>query len=124
MKSLSKNKRIYVRITEKDYKQLQELIKDSDIPSMSAYVISCIREKKIPDTARKELRELRNQLYKVGTNLNQIARLANTEGIFVKDLDQVLKEVNDTVHKINELIWQMGRRSWIPLYPEFYAWRD
>lgn len=104
MKSLSKNKRIYVRITEKDYKQLQELIKDSDIPSMSAYVISCIREKKIPDTARKELRELRNQLYKVGTNLNQIARLANTEGIFVKDLDQVLKEVNDTVNKINELI--------------------
>ena len=104
MRSLSKNKRIYVRISEKDYKQLQDLIKNSDIPNMSAYVISCIREKKIPDVARKELRELRNQLYKVGTNLNQIARLANTQGIFVKDLDDVLQNVKETVNKINELI--------------------
>lgn len=104
MRSNIKNKQINIRLSEKDYSLFKELVKDNDISGMSAYVVSCIREKKIPDTARKELRELRNQLYKVGTNLNQIARLANTEGIFVKDLDQVLKEVNDTVHKINELI--------------------
>ncbi|MBQ6100501.1 MAG: plasmid mobilization relaxosome protein MobC, partial [Methanobrevibacter sp.] len=59
---------------------------------------------KIPDESRKELRDLRNQLLKIGTNLNQLTRLANTQGIIIGDLDQTLKEVTDTVGKINDLI--------------------
>ena len=103
MRSNIKNKSLHIRISDKDYKQFQELTKASGT-TMSGYVISCIREKKVPDEARKELRDLRNQLLKIGTNLNQLTRLANTQGIIIGDLDQTLKDVTETVGKINELI--------------------
>lgn len=103
MRSEIKNKNLHIRISSRDYERFQELV-DANNMNMSEYIIGCIREKKIPDESRKEIRELRNQLLKIGTNLNQLARLANTQGIIVGDLDQVLKDVNDTVKKINELI--------------------
>lgn len=103
MRSVIKTKQINIRLSDKDYKQFQELTK-ANKTTMSAYLVSCIREKKIPDESRKELRELRNQLLKIGTNLNQLTRLANTQGIIIGDLDQTLKEVTDIVGKINELI--------------------
>ena len=103
MRSVTKNKQINIRLSDKDYKQFQELTR-ANKTTMSGYVTSCIREKKVPDESRKELRELRNQLLKIGTNLNQLARLANTQGIIIGDLDQTLKDVTDTVGKINELI--------------------
>lgn len=103
MRSDNKTKRVYIRMSEKDYKQFHDLAAENNT-NMSAYVISCIREKKIPDESRKELRDLRNQLLKIGTNLNQLTRLANSQGIIVGELDQVLNNVNDAVGKINELI--------------------
>lgn len=103
MRSDVKTKQVNIRLSEKDYKHFQELAKANNT-TMSGYVLGCIREKKIPDESRKELRELTHQLYKIGTNLNQLTRLANTTGIIVKDLDQTLAELNDAVHSINELI--------------------
>lgn len=103
MKSSTKSKQINIRLSEKDYVHFQDLAKTNNT-TMSGYVVSCIREKKVPDEARKELRELRNQLLKIGTNLNQLTRLANTQGIIIGDLDQTLKNVNETVNKVNELI--------------------
>lgn len=103
MRSVIKTKQINIRLSPKDYNQFQELTK-ANKTTMSGYLVSCIREKKIPDESRKELRDLRNQLLKIGTNLNQLTRLANTQGIIIGDLDQTLKEVTDTVGKINDLI--------------------
>lgn len=104
MSSATKNKRIYIRLTEKDYDLLRKIVEDNGFQTMSAYVLGCIHEKKVPDIDRKALRELTHQLYKTGTNLNQLTRLANTQGIIVKELDDVLQEVKDTVNRINELI--------------------
>lgn len=111
MESESKTKQLHLRITAKEYSKLQELAKRSGKASMSAYVLECSlknkpsnEELKLQGEARKDVRDLTHQLYKIGTNLNQLTRLANTEGIIVKDLDQVLNELTETVKKINELL--------------------
>lgn len=111
MESESKSKRLYIRLSNKEFNKLQELAKRSGKASMSAYVLECSlknkpanEELKLQGEAKKDVRELTHQLYKIGTNLNQLTRLANTEGIIVKDLDQVLNELTDTVKKINELL--------------------
>ncbi|MBL3808460.1 MobC family plasmid mobilization relaxosome protein [Streptomyces sp. BRB081] len=69
----------------------------------------------VPNTYREELRELieaRTALARIGTNLNQIARVLNSGGdVTQEQLDAVLERVGEAVRRVDEAtVVNMRRR--------------
>ncbi|MGN7139136.1 MobC family plasmid mobilization relaxosome protein [Streptomyces pseudogriseolus] len=76
----------------------------------------------IPTTYREELRELvdaRTALTRIGTNLNQIARVLNSGGdVTQEQLDAVLERVGEAVRRVDEatVVNMRRRRPGTPSY--------
>ena len=80
-KRVNRNKDVQmnVRLSKEDYEKLLAAKEESGCATLSEYVMwACVRNGKVKSfPPRKELRELRAELVKEGTNLNQIAKAAN-----------------------------------------------
>lgn len=100
-----KNHRLWIRLSEEEYKRISELVEESGTGTMSGYIRACINEKKIPNFNLEELKAIKYQLSKLGNNLNQMVYLARTEGVCDTDeLDRLLKDIDEQVKKIYENI--------------------
>ena len=100
-----KNHRLWIRLSEEEYKKISELVKESGTDTMSGYIRACINEKRIPNYNIEELKAVKYQLSKLGNNLNQMVYLARTEGICdVKELERLLKAIDEQINKIYENI--------------------
>lgn len=110
---------VSIRYSDEEYKVLQEKIKESG-QTKSAYIINATLNGKISSADEvnemKEQSKLLSDIYKqlrgMGTNLNQMAHVANGKGIIpsadkLKEIERVVvavkKEVDD--------IWQSTRQS-------------
>lgn len=99
-KNFSRNKRLYVRLTENEYKIVQakfELSGDKNLSDfirqalMSCYVIK-LKDEKFENMVEESNRLLRN----LTGNTNQIAIAANRSGnVYHEDLDELRKGVNE-----------------------------
>ena len=110
---------VSIRYSDEEYKVLQEKIKESG-QTKSAYIINATLNGKVSSAddvqEMKEQSKLLSDIYKqlrgMGTNLNQMAHVANGKGIIpsadkLKEIERVVvavkKEVDD--------IWQSTRQS-------------
>lgn len=100
---------IPVRVTPEEKQQVALNAKAHGV-SMSNYLLTCALHS--PDTVTpaqvrelvEQLEAIRAHLGKVGSNLNQIARHANTTYQVPSDAAFVANEVYDVVNKINRVI--------------------
>lgn len=110
---------VSIRYSDEEYKVLQERIKESG-QTKSAYIINATLNGKVSSAddvqemkeQSKLLLDIDKQLRGMGTNLNQMAHVANGKGIIpsadkLKEIERVVvavkKEVDD--------IWQSTRQS-------------
>ncbi len=110
---------VSIRYSDEEYKVLQERIKESG-QTKSAYIINATLNGKVSSAddvqEMKEQSKLLSDIYKqlrgMGTNLNQMAHVANGKGIIpsadkLKEIEKIVvavkKEVDD--------IWQSTRQS-------------
>ena len=110
---------VSIRYSDEEYKMLQERIKESG-QTKSAYIINATLNGKVSSAddvqEMKEQSKLLSDIYKqlrgMGTNLNQMAHVANGKGIIpsadkLKEIEKIVvavkKEVDD--------IWQSTRQS-------------
>lgn len=110
---------VSIRYSDEEYKVLQEKIKESG-QTKSAYIINATLNGKVSSAddvqEMKEQSKLLSDIYKqlrgMGTNLNQMAHVANGKGIIpsadkLKEIEKIVvavkKEVDD--------IWQSTRQS-------------
>lgn len=110
---------VSIRYSDEEYKVLQEKIKESG-QTKSAYIINATLNGKVSSAddvqemkeQSKLLLDIDKQLRGMGTNLNQMAHVANGKGIIpsadkLKEIERVVvavkKEVDD--------IWQSTRQS-------------
>ena len=110
---------VSIRYSDEEYKVLQEKIKESG-QTKSAYIINATLNGKVSSAddvqEMKEQSKLLSDIYKqlrgMGTNLNQMAHVANGKGIIpsadkLREIERVVvavkKEVDD--------IWQSTRQS-------------
>ena len=114
-----RNKNVYVRFTEDEYKQLMSRIKNSGL-SIQSYMIRAALDRKIYGAktcketieAMKKIRDMEYELNKIGTNINQIARWANVKGDVAK-----YEELMGNIERINNMkeeaqySWQSLRLS-------------
>lgn len=103
----TKTKEFHVRVTPEDYEKLLAAKEESGCATLSEYVMwACVRNGKVKSfPPRKELRELRAELVKEGTNLNQIAKAANkiSENISHKREDNSSQDILEVLAKVSWL---------------------
>lgn len=114
-----RNKAITIRLSEEEYLELTKLVKQSG-QTLQKYIIDASLKGQI--TSVDEVMELKNrniiladidrQLRGMGTNLNQMARVANSIGIIpsVNRLDEIAVEVSQ-IKKVVSNEWQFLRQS-------------
>lgn len=99
----NKTRQVHFRISEEDY---EEIKKSADLIGISVSefcrrsalgIASDIGGNYLP---KNELKEIVSELKRIGNNINQIAKIANTNNYIAEsDLHLVLKELNN--------IWQL-----------------
>ena len=110
---------VSIRYSDEEYKVLQEKIKESG-QTKSAYIINATLNGKVSSAddvqemkeQSKLLLDIDKQLRGMGTNLNQIAHVANGKGIIpsADKLKEIEREVVDVKREVDD-IWQSTRQS-------------
>ena len=115
----NRNNLVSIRYSDEEYKVLQEKIKESG-QTKSAYIINATLNGKVSSAddvqEMKEQSKLLSDIYKqlrgMGTNLNQMAHVANGKGI-IPSADKLIEieRVVVAVKKEVDDIWQSTRQS-------------
>ena len=95
-----KNKRIDIRVSESQLAQIDELAAKAK-QSRSEYLINAALNKNI--TVFDGGKEIAHQLFKIGTNINQLKILAHQGKINLVYLDKFAGEVNAVWQSLNLL---------------------
>ena len=110
---------VSIRYSDEEYKVLQERIKESG-QTKSAYIINATLNGNVSSAddvqemkeQSKLLLDIDKQLRGMGTNLNQMAHVANGKGIIpsADKLKEIEREVVDVKREVDD-IWQSTRQS-------------
>lgn len=110
---------VSIRYSDEEYKMLQERIKESG-QTKSAYIINATLNGKVSSAddvqemkeQSKLLLDIDKQLRGMGTNLNQMAHVANGKGIIpsADKLKEIEREVVEVKREVDD-IWQSTRQS-------------
>ena len=83
-----RNKTLTVRLTEKEYTQIRRNAKRAQ-KSITDYIVAISNE--IPITVSEDVKPLIAEMKRIGNNLNQIARKANSRRFFFAKFDSVIE---------------------------------
>ena len=118
-----RNKAVTIRMSEAEYDDLQNKVKESGL-SQQAYVINAIHGSTIPSAeeidALKEFSRIfadqDRQMRGMATNVNQMARVANGQGLLptATKLDEISDQIFD-YRKEHDKAWLSIRSSISPL---------
>lgn len=94
------DRRVTVKFIELDYKGLKRRAKQANI-SLSEYIRSASMNAKIKPRLTQEENKAVRSLIGIATNLNQLARLANSRGMemYRDDLLHMITTVKDIIYK-------------------------
>ena len=96
-----RNSRIEVRVTQTEKKNLQERAKLAHM-SLSSYIIALSENKKI--TVAENIPQLLLEITRIGTNINQIAHIGNSQKYVNKqqldEISNLLDDVKSIMQKI------------------------
>lgn len=97
MSDLIKNERIELRVSKNEKKLISKKASELNI-SNSAYILQCVRQNRI--VTLNGVKDVVHQLYKIGTNVNQIATKANSINYISKDEIKKTQDLLTSVFKI------------------------
>ncbi len=97
MSDLIKNERIELRVSKNEKKLISKKSSELNI-SNSAYILQCVRQNRI--VTLNGVKDVVRQLYKIGTNVNQIATKANSINYISKDEIKKTQDLLTSVFKI------------------------
>jgi len=98
---LNKDKRINIRLTEKEKKLIETKAKKCNMTITKYIINSCLKDKIIiVDGLDKVDAELR----RIGNNINQLTRLSNERRIKTVELKELRMEVNNIWQLLKQLV--------------------
>ncbi len=95
----TRNRVISIRATEIEYGLIKKLAAESKL-SVTDYLIKCAMSKKINVI---DIKPLYVEVKRIGNNVNQLARLANSERINAVNLSAVMDELNKIYSEIQKI---------------------
>lgn len=99
MKNRVRNERLEIRLTEKERDLFEEKMRKANCKTMSHFIRKCVLEKEINVVDLNPFRNLQWEISKVGNNINQIAKVANTNAIIYKNDIKKMQEDLDNLSK-------------------------
>lgn len=114
-----RNHAVYIRMTTQEYNKLQSKVKQSGL-SMQSFIINAALEGKVTSLEEinilrdhsKWLEDIDRQLRGLGTNVNQLAHVANGQGVIPSavKLAEISHEVTSFRNEVRKN-WQLTRQS-------------
>ena len=103
---IERSKRIELRVTSEDLKQIRERMQETGISSLTAYMIRMAIHGYVLKMDLSDLKELLRLMQIAGNNLNQYAKKANETGsIYREDIEELRtaqKEILQEMRKVLE----------------------
>jgi len=97
-----KNQQIHFRVTPTEKEKLQKRARIANM-TMSRYILALSEQKRI--IVVDDVPKLVVEIMRIGTNINQIARIANSNNSISKSyLDRVQNNMEDIQTKLTEII--------------------
>lgn len=97
-----RDRQINIRVTDYEYKLIQERMKESGASSLREYIVDAATNGFLINVDYSDLKGLAYEINKIGTNINQIAHKANSENSVYKS------EVEDLQDYL-AMIWKLIR---------------
>ena len=98
---MPKNKKINIRLTEKEKSIIELKAKKLNMTLTKFIVSSCLKDKIVIING---LDKVDSELRRIGNNINQLTRLANEKIITVIDLKELRMEVNNIWQLLKQLV--------------------
>lgn len=98
---MPKDKKINIRLTEKEKKIIESKAKKLNMTITKFIVSSCLKDKIIIVYG---LDKVDTELRRIGNNINQLTRLVNEKIITVIDLKELRMEVNNIWQLLKQLV--------------------
>lgn len=98
---MPKNKKINIRLTEKEKSIIESKAKKLNMTLTKFIVSSCLKDKIVIVNG---LDKVDSELRRIGNNINQLTRLANEKIITVIDLKELRMEVNNIWQLLKQLV--------------------
>ena len=98
---MPKDKKINIRLTEKEKNIIELKAKKCNMTITKFIVSSCLKDKIIIVNG---LDKVESELRRIGNNINQLTRLANEKIITVVDLKELRMEVNNIWQLLKQLV--------------------
>lgn len=104
-----KNQIIKVRVSPEDKENIKKRMKEMQIVNMSAFIRKMALNGICVRLDLKDIRELSYQVNRLGNNLNQYARWANTNGaVYVKNMETLMGQFEEVIRKENEILRKLS----------------
>ena len=105
---IERSKRIELRVTSEELRQIHERMQETGISSLTAYMIRMAIHGYVIKMDLSDLKELLRLMQIVGNNLNQYAKKANETGsIYHEDIEELRiaqKEILQELRKVLEKV--------------------
>lgn len=98
---MNKNKRINIRLTEKEKKLIESKAKKCNMTITKYIINSCLKDKIIIIDG---LDKVDTELRRIGNNINQLTRLSNEKIIRAVELKELRMEVNNIWQLLKQLV--------------------
>lgn len=98
---MPKDKKINIRLTEKEKSIIESKAKKLNMTLTKFIVSSCLKDKIVIVNG---LDKVDTELRRIGNNINQLTRLANEKIITVIDLKELRMEVNNIWQLLKQLV--------------------
>lgn len=100
----TRNNRLTLRLTDHELKIFNEKLKKTGL-SQQAFLYKMVFDNYVLIIDFKELAQLRNEINKIGININQIARKVNETQILEKrELYNIGELVEDTNRRVDDIV--------------------
>ena len=92
--------RLNIRVTEEEKEFILKSMQNNSFRNVTDFIIECITQHKTMVVDTMPLMAVKNEINKVGVNVNQIAKVANTNRTVNTDMLQLLKKYIDEMRAI------------------------
>lgn len=101
MPNRKRNIKLSVRLNEEEKKIFLQKMKLTSSKNMNHFIRKCVLEKEIYEIDCTPFLELNWEIAKIGTNVNQIAKKANSiEKIEIEDIEKIKKDIASIGKKV------------------------
>ena len=102
---IERSKRIELRVTDEELRQIHERMQETGISSLTAYMIRMAMHGYVIKMDLSDLKELLRLIQISGNNLNQYAKKANETGsVYYEDIEELKKAQKEILQEMRKVL--------------------